>query len=104
MLYGVILDGYHRGTVLRLMAYVPTIKVPKSRKTKFTSDCAIALADEFEEYVAAFHAVDRGVVLYSRTGRSHDFLNCDSVHPVLTGDPYGRRKLNYFVRVKDTEA
>jgi hypothetical protein len=99
MIYAVVLDGYHRSTVIKLAEYVPVLRIPKQTSIGIGPDGVSRQVAANYEYHAVFHAVDREVVLYSRTGHSMDFLNCDAVHPILTGDAVGRRTLNHFVKV-----
>jgi hypothetical protein len=101
MIYAVILDGYHRNTVMQLPQYLPEIHVPLSSSVKITDESVVRDILERITYKVVFHAVDREMALYSRTGNSMDFLNCNAVHPSLTGDLVGNRDLNYFVKVRE---
>lgn len=103
MIHCVILDGFHRNTVIRLAQYRDVIEVPVMAKISMTETRIDRVISKTAQYKACFHAVDRDVVLYSSTGNSMDFVfGTDSVHPALTGGRFAQREpLNHFVRVQD---
>lgn len=75
----IVLDGFHSGHVVRVRGYLPVLRLLKPTTTTVDYCCG---GDEIEtkppeelEYHAAFHGVDRSVVLYTRSGKSDDILS-----------------------------
>lgn len=78
MITAVVLDGFHKGHVVR-MDYHPTIKLlkPKVQTIDYCcggDDIGMPTLDEIVEYKECFRGVDTDVVLYSTKGASTDFL------------------------------
>lgn len=100
---GVILDGWHRASVIYLNYLLPEINVPKISTVGFAKedDCPSRMVSENSIYKLTFAAVDGEVGLYSLSGRSSDFVdNRDSVHPSVGGNIYGHMSaVNYFIKV-----
>ncbi len=75
----IVLDGFHKGHVVRMPNYLPVLRLLKPRINRIDYCCHSddeGLIEEPEqlEYLACFHAVDQDVVLYSQKGKSLDIL------------------------------
>jgi hypothetical protein len=102
MVKAVVLDGFHRKSVVCIPHALPTLRLPRTttlRCTEFSVENHVMLESE---YKLVFMSVDGQVALYSITGNSEDFLNCDAVHVACSENPlFGmKRSLNYFVPVE----
>jgi hypothetical protein len=102
MVKAVVLDGFHRQTVITLSHMVPILTVPREAKISVTPSSVENKVVREEEYQLTFASRDGKVALYSTTGNSEDFLNCDAVHVAFSQNPlFGMtRELNHFVRVE----
>lgn len=100
MITCIVLDGWHRATVIRLPQYTPVLRLPRTRSFRITKSGVQGYPDDRDEYRACFHAVDGQIVLYSMDGRSDVFLCRDWIVP----SGMRQRPLDWFVKVKDEEA
>lgn len=77
MITAIVLDGFHRGHVVR-MSYYPTLRLLKPKVLRVDYCCGgdeIGLEkDEIVEYKECFRGVDQDVVLFSKKGKSYDIL------------------------------
>lgn len=80
----IVLDGFHKGHVVRLSAYMPTIRLLKPSRTIVDYCCpgydSVDKELSESEYHAVFHGVDGDVVLYSKSGKSIDILGMFNFH------------------------
>lgn len=75
MIQAIVIDGFHKGHVVRL-PYHPTIKLLKPRVIMVDTCCdgdeMVPEPQDILEYKECFRAIDGQVVLYSTTGESPD--------------------------------
>lgn len=75
----IVLDGFHKGHMVRTSGYLPTLKLLKPKTTTVDYCCGgdDIRTDSAEqiEYKACFHGVDQKVVLYSTDGKSEGILS-----------------------------
>jgi hypothetical protein len=67
----IIINGRHGGTILPLMEYIPTIRLPITDKSQISIgekyDKSVRVGD-YEEYQECFRSVDKQCVMYSTNG------------------------------------
>lgn len=99
LITAVILDGFHKGHVVR-MENMPSLRLPEPRNltTDYCCDADSTVNNavpEYREYVECFRAVDGDVVMYSEKGKSRDFMSWFN-REVSSESPWNEYTTLYF--------
>ncbi len=98
MIIAIILDGFHKGHVIR-MQYMPTVRLlkPRTLRVDYCCDNDITVDTPIAEditYQECFRGIDRDVVLYSEKGKSLDFTSWFKKE--ATSNPWNEYTTLYF--------